>query len=176
MIRIKTTLFSKLKSILPLLLCSLCTPVIAGYEATSVIQPFSAGGNFVFQTVAPVSDPDKTCTLQPESTFSLIMYACQTNSLDCTDDNNYVQININQNPSIDLVGNASYHFSPQNIKNLSDRYFNRSGGYPTRIQIQQLYCSGAGAATRSNEGMYTASCSSSGCTATSGPIIVTFPG
>ncbi len=178
--RIKTKPLSKLKSILPLLLCSLCTTVIAGYEATSMIQPFSSGGNFVFQLVPPDSDPEKTCILQHEATKALMISACQTNTLDCSDDFPYVTITVDQNPLIELQPNQSYHFSPETIKALSDLYYtkNPTRGYPTRIQIRQLHCSGVGQVIFSNsdEGMYTASCSSSGCIATSGPIVATIPG
>lgn len=184
-IRTKTKQPSKLKPILQLLLCYLCTPVMAGYENASVAGAFSTGGNFVFQLVPPDSDPQKTCVLQYEPTTALIMYACQINSLDCTNDStgstdHYVTINVNQNPPIELQPNQSYHFSPLTIKALSDKYYtkNPTRGYPTRIQIHQLYCSGVGQVifSDSDSGMYTASCSSSGCIATSGPIIATIPG
>lgn len=159
--------------ILPFLLYCLCTHATAAYPGTSLIQPFSGAGNFVLQTVATDNNP--TCLLRAEPTYALVVAACVVNSTDCSDDAKWVTINANRTPEIDLQGNTNYHLSPQNITALSNQYYNAASVYPTRIQITQLYCSGAGPAILSDAGMYTASCSASGCISTSGAITVTFP-
>lgn len=156
---------------IPLLLCCLSAHVMAG----SLVQSIGSAGDFVFQTVATQRSP--TCTLEAGPTYAIILAACKNFDTDCSDDNNWVNMNVNQGGSIELQGNMSYHFTLVNIKALSDKYHNQRSnpGYPNRIQIRQLYCSGADLAVLSNNGMYSASCSSSGCTATSGPIEITFP-
>lgn len=133
-------------------------------------QGFGAAGDFVFTTVAGGAN---TCTLTAGTPIALRYAVCAASP--CSTATFKVTANANVG-SMTLLAGHTYHLSASAINSLAENYANNLGTNATNVQIIQLYCGNAGLnANISNSGMYSASCTSTTCTATSGPLTVTFP-
>ena len=166
----------KISTIIGILL-SLSFSVCTNSQANSITQPlilqngFGSSNDFVFTTVAGSTS---TCELNGVDSPLTIYLCLNPPSNDCSTIDHIISEPNNGN--FILIAGNTYHLSALNVKQTSNGYHTNYGSYPNRIQMTRIFCSNAGSsATISSFGIYDASCNSSGCINTSGPITVTFP-